>query len=46
LPEKITNAFNTYFTDIGLKIASSMDDTDIWTSERSVILKRFVKPAT
>jgi hypothetical protein len=29
LPEKITNAFNTYFTDIGLKIASSMDDTDI-----------------
>ena len=28
-PEKIANAFNTYFTDIGLKIASSMDDTDI-----------------
>ena len=27
--EKIANAVNTYFTHIGLKIASSMDDTDI-----------------
>jgi hypothetical protein len=38
-PEKIANAFNTYFTDIGPKLASSMDDTDI-------TFERFVKPAT
>jgi hypothetical protein len=38
-PEKIANAFDTYFTDIGPKLASSTDDTDI-------TFERFVKPAT
>jgi hypothetical protein len=38
-PEKIANAFNTYFTDIGPNLASSIDDTDI-------TFDRFVKPAT
>ncbi|CAB4024997.1 RNA-directed DNA polymerase from transposon X-element, partial [Paramuricea clavata] len=38
-PEEIANAFNTYFTDIGPNLASSIDDTDI-------TFDRFVKPAT
>ena len=38
-PEEIANAFNTYFTDIGPNLVSSIDDTDI-------TFDRFVQPAT